>query len=219
MADERLRRLERERDAGDPDAAARLVQEHVRTGELTPGGVRLLAYLGDPAAQRVEPGNAPDTDPRPEVELEAWLRGLSGWGKPALVRAAIALALDVLPAFEDVWPGERRARGAVEAAQGWLSEPREASRVAARFAAEEADEAARDATVMPEAGDDAAFAAFACRDAAQTAAEPDDERATAALLAALDAFLAIRYEADGLSLARRCIRGALEPWARGADGP
>jgi hypothetical protein len=211
VADERLRRLERQAAAGDPEAAARLLLERLRLAEVTVEGARLAAYLAEPAAARAFPG----VQPGDVSDLRAWLLGLRPWGKETLVRAALAAAHAVLPRFEERLTHERRPRQALEAAEAWLEEATEARRVMANLAADLADDAAREASIDPEADDDSAFAAYACRDAARTAAalalEP--ARSGEELLATVDQAGAVLFEDDSV---QQAIRAALLAWALAA---
>ena len=92
--DAHQRRLQRA-DPGDRAARARVLQDRLRRGELTPERVSLLAYLGDHAARELAP-QAPEA---PET-LEAWVEGLREWGRLPLVRALAAAARATLPAAE-----------------------------------------------------------------------------------------------------------------------
>ncbi len=170
--------------------------------------MRLAAYLGHPAAGRAFPGVQPG-DP---ADREQWLYGLQGWGKPLLVRAALALAHAVLPVFEERLTHDERPRRAVDAAEAWLASNTQAHRVAAGLAAELADDSAREASVDPEADDDSAFAAYTCRDAAWSAAGVTDLNALEALLRAADDAGAVLFEGDRLVQA---LREPLLRWALG----
>jgi len=92
--DEHLRRLQRAAP-GDRAARARVLQDRLRRGELSPEQVALLAYLGDHAARDVDPAA-----PRPPETLEAWVEGLREWGREPLLRALAAAARATLPTAE-----------------------------------------------------------------------------------------------------------------------
>lgn len=227
MADARLRRLERLSGAGDPAAGARLLLERVRQGELALVRVRLAAALGDPAARAAlsEPPLPPaerDDLRQPPDEADAfgasddedWLDRLATFGKEPLVRAAVHAARPLLDWFEqEAFPGERRARAALEAAEAWLAQPEEAWRVRARLAGEAASEAEND--VLDGALDDAAvFAvtAFALTALAAGALQP--ERALACVRRAImEADTVALERGGGLGAAGREARAALIAWA------
>lgn len=116
VADERLRRLERE--AVDRAGRARLLVERVRLGRLAVERLRLAAWLGDPAAAAAAGSLGPPLPPPPD-ELRAWLRGLGRWGVDWPVRAALAAVRHALggaaPAPELVL--------ALAAIEAWLACP------------------------------------------------------------------------------------------------
>lgn len=102
MTDARLRG--HERTAGDDVAArARLLVERGRAGQLPPGGLRLAAGLGDPAA-RLALG--PDAPPPGEVTppLRALCEAVVAAGAEATVRGALAVGWTAVGRWE-------RARG------------------------------------------------------------------------------------------------------------
>lgn len=227
MADARLRQLERLFGAGDPAAGARLLLERVRQGELALERVRLAAALGDPAARAalseppLPPGERDDLRQLPDEadafgasDEEDWLDRLAAFGKQPLVRAAVYAARPLLDWFEqEAYPGERRARAALAAAEAWLAQPDEARRVGARLAGEAASEAEND--VLDGALDDAAvFAvtAFALTALAASAQQP--ERALACVRRAIMEADTVAVErGGGLGAAGRQARAALIAWA------
>lgn len=124
MADERLRRIEREAQSGDIDAQARLLRERVRVGELNLERVRLAAHCGHSVAG-LALGERALTVPSPATgeEFFSWTGTLALWGAEALVRAAIAAARCVLPIFEDQYPLNTSIRRAVIHCENWLACP------------------------------------------------------------------------------------------------
>lgn len=87
MSDARLRSLER--DSDDPSAAAELLAERSRRGELSPGALDLAALAGDPAALAVvAEAPAPVPDER-GAGLVAWLEALAALDPSALRRALL----------------------------------------------------------------------------------------------------------------------------------
>jgi hypothetical protein len=138
VTDDRLRDLRR-RAADDPDAARLLLSESVRSGDLTPERVGVLAYLGDLAAAAVwrSLGNEPPPtwnlihaslervsdakSRRSATERRLWARwaaGLSRLGREASVRIALAAIRACDPSEEELL----RVRGAEEAVRDWLED-------------------------------------------------------------------------------------------------
>lgn len=76
MSDRRFRELERLAAQGDPEAAARLLQERVRGGEITRKRLELLSFLGDTRAMALT------RDWRPELPMFCdtgkWIREMNG---------------------------------------------------------------------------------------------------------------------------------------------
>jgi hypothetical protein len=140
--DEALRELERVAESGDLEAAAQLLLERVRVGELGMAQVRLAAYLdhapavlaveGRPRSFReplVDPATpygmlvaqSPLRETFSSLEELLWLRGLWRWGLEAVTRGGIAW-VRLRP--EDVEPGQAEGAGAFqEALDAWLEEP------------------------------------------------------------------------------------------------
>lgn len=203
--DEELRRLQRQANAGDHDAAARLLVRRLRIGELGREGVELAAYLGHDAASRAVPELDPETEGR-----EALVEGLARWGKEAFVRAAVAAAYAVLPRFEEVLTHDDKPRKAIAQAEEWIACPCEAHRVAARLAADAADDAAREASLAEAGDDESAFAAWTARNAALAAAAHDLRHAAHEALMTIEEAAAVEVcDVDAL------VRQALLDWALG----
>ena len=170
MADLKIRRLERAAGAGDPSAQGQLLLERVRAGELPRERVQIAAALGH-AASCVALGRAP----LPEIpELDDWLHELDHYGREPLIRAAVAAGQCVWPCLaggvdELVQP----FLDALEAAEAWLAQPREATRIQARLLGGEAQEKARRLAGEPQEStgldDDAVFAAEVLARVAQAA--------------------------------------------------
>lgn len=209
MADERLRRLGRQAAAGDVGAAASLLRERARLGEVPPLGLEVAAFLGDPAARAaVVAPPAPPPTTRPG-------RPASPGSGALLVRAAVAAGRLLLPLFEEGLPGDPRARRAVEAAAIWLDCPCETCRTDARLASEDAAEL--EAVAVDLALDDACvFAATVLSLVAAVAGELLDERAAFhfdRLLLEAETALVEAERPDGS--ARRALSEALLDWALG----
>jgi len=134
VSDRRLRELERLREAGDRPAAVRLLRERLRSGDLDPERLALLAYVGDEVAAEA----LGEAAPRPSRDLESWLRGLARWGRPAFARAATAAARLVLPFWELTAPEDARPREAIAAAEACLADPGAPAAEEARARAEAA---------------------------------------------------------------------------------
>jgi hypothetical protein len=144
MADRDLRSLERAAAQGDVEAAAKLLLERVRAGDLTEERLQLAAYLGHTAAIRAggragayrdaasasyrTPGLARQlaSHPKPAVHpgnQAGLMPGLARWGDQALLRGATAAARLALPVFE-VGTGEPERSAAGEALQrlhAWIA--------------------------------------------------------------------------------------------------
>jgi hypothetical protein len=208
VADARRRELERLAAAGDPGAERELLLERVRQGEVTPQAVRVAAYLGQPAALAAQPDAGPAGNTR---ELVPWLEGLAGLDAALLTRAALAAARYAYESAGKELVDPRLDKG-LAAVEEWLACPCEPHRVAARLAAEEADEAAREASVLPASSDEAAFSAFAVRNAALTAAAL---RPVDALQEAVNAFLDGGSALDDDAALREEARRTLVAWALG----
>ena len=87
MSDARLRSLER--DSDDPNAAAELLAERSRRGQLSPGALELAALCGDPPALAVVSTiPAPVPDER-GAGLVRWLEALAAHDPRALRRALL----------------------------------------------------------------------------------------------------------------------------------
>jgi hypothetical protein len=205
--DERLRRLERQAAAGDHDAAAQLLVQRLRIGELGREGVELAAYLGHDAANRATPEVDPETEGR-----EALVEGLARWGKEAFVRAAVAAAYAVLPRYEELMTHEDTPRKAIASAEAWIACPCEAHRVGARLAAQDADDAAREASIVEAGDDESTFAAWTAKHAALAAAAHDLRFAAREALRTIDEAAAVQVcDVDAL------VRQALLDWALGGS--
>lgn len=143
--DERLRGLERRAQDGDLDAAAALLVERIRVGALPRARVALAAHLGAPAAVR-----ALGVDPAPATaDLFDWFARMGACGAPAIVRALVAAARVVLPAFEEEARGDERPARALDAAAAWCDAPSpalaQAGMVAGRLARRAGEEVGRQA--------------------------------------------------------------------------
>lgn len=115
---DRGRRQHERAAATDVDAAARLLVERVRAGELPQRRLQLAALLGDAVARRAVGQEAA----APVQALDAWLHDLAEWGHEAVARAAIAAARVAIAGLGPV-DGEldERARTALEQADAWLA--------------------------------------------------------------------------------------------------
>ena len=148
MSDARLRELERRwREGRDPQDARRWVHELARAGAspaevllarqeaglLAPERLAAAAALGDPAARQ-----ALEAGPPGPPDLLAALTPVIRLGQEACVRAALAAARAVLPAFEERLASEPRPRRALAAAEAWLLCPCEPHAAEAARAAEAA---------------------------------------------------------------------------------
>jgi hypothetical protein len=139
VSDQRERSLAREPE-GDVEARASWLRARLRSDELWPSRVRLLAYAGDPAAS-LAAGEPPGPDP--VTEPEGFLIGLLAFDLDAAVRLALTCAQPLLAGLNDHAPWERRPQEAVDAAWAWLETEdlaeRESARVAASQAADDAE--------------------------------------------------------------------------------
>lgn len=198
MGDLRLRSAERRATLGDAEAALEHMLLCVRHGRLGRDTLRLLAYLGHGPA--LEVCADPPADESAPWDLERWVQGLHPWGRVVEVRAAVALAREVLPIFEGSHRRDGRPRRAVELAAAWAQAP-DADPIdrGALEGAAAAMREARDHTVRY-----AACAAYHALAAADGQSYPRQ-----AAQAAFDAQLALR---DPVRL-RAAVRGALLDWA------
>ncbi len=168
MADERLRRLERDADS-DPTAQVRLLRERLRAGALSEQDLKLAAYLGHaPAAEAV--GDRPY--PPGVRDLQARLIGIYEFGLEAALRAQVALARAFMPQFEADRPGDGRPHAALEAVEAWIACPCEEHAGPCVLASEAALEAARTATHSAASVHAARIAASAAAQAFQAGASP-----------------------------------------------
>jgi hypothetical protein len=131
VADARLRALSRAADQGDVEARARLLALRLRTGDLERAALEVAAYVGDPAARLVLGPEAPDLPTvairsaraAPELNQRRWITGLRAYGKPWLVRAALAVAHDRAGAWAEWDAADERPRRALDSAAEWLACP------------------------------------------------------------------------------------------------
>lgn len=224
MARPTLEALERRwRETGDPADEVACLRERLKVGALNPAAVELAAYLGHP------PTRALVDSPRVINRLDqVW--GLVEWGRPIALRAAIVLAREALPLWNDrrcsCWAGSlfegQAMREAFHFAERALAEPTEA-RGAARAVviAEEALCVAEEPVLEAGACDDcerATEAGEAIVKAAQVAAAIDrpvhdaaDARACAEAIFAAGTALGLSDD----ELVRR-LRQALVPWCLNA---
>jgi hypothetical protein len=194
MSDARRRALERDASHGDPDAAAALLAERLRAGEVTRERVALAALLGDPAARAVVGAAA--------VADDAFFAALASAGDDACLRAVLAA---VRLAFDPVL--------AVAAGPDWIAgacRPGHAGAIAARGQA-----LARQRQAFAErygTGAQVSFGPFddcGCVAAGVSAFEAPD------LLRSLASPHVVSWLPGGTTAAevRRAIEAALLPWA------
>lgn len=143
--DERLRRLEREAARGDGQAAAQLLVERLRRGELTRRELELRAYLGDAAAAGALGPEAPSGGD----DLRLWVDGLAQWDPWLSVRAALIAARVALPRFEQARPDDPRPGRALAGAEAYLRARDERARQRVFAAAAAAFEAREDVGAGP----------------------------------------------------------------------
>jgi hypothetical protein len=138
-------------------------------GQVSRQAIVLRAYFGDPAARAA----APDAPTPHDDTLEAQVRGLTAFGKPTLVRAAVAAVRVACARLVALVPDEPRVPHALVAAEAWADQPEEPLRVAARLAGEEAYAAAEALGVACFGPDleEASWCAFAVANAARAAGE------------------------------------------------
>lgn len=96
MSDASRREAERDAAGGDLQAAARLLVERVRAGDLLAERLELAAHLGDPAACAALGVSV-------ESQLEPWVDGLLRFEGEPLLRVEVA-ALGLLALVEPVHP-------------------------------------------------------------------------------------------------------------------
>ncbi|MGE0707376.1 MAG: hypothetical protein AB7N76_04500 [Planctomycetota bacterium] len=118
MSDRGRRELERRAAAGDPDAAAALLAERARAGELGEEDLALLAHCGHPGAASLRPRDAGASW---SADPSEWASALQQrFGAPTCARAALACALACpvppIPGLEDEEPARDHALELVEAA-------------------------------------------------------------------------------------------------------
>lgn len=136
MADQRLRALERRwKETGDVSDEVVYLLERQRRGELNAQQLRLLAYVGYPAARAALAENAPEgfvmpgatpkgeyDNPTEEAFLR-WLEGFETWGKEACARAAVGLVRILQPEWRERHPREQKVSGIVDAIDAWTAAP------------------------------------------------------------------------------------------------
>ena len=136
MSDQRDRALSREPE-GDVEARAAWLRARLRTNELSPSRVRLLAYAGDPGACLALGESA---GPDPLADPESFLIGLVELDLDAACRLALICARPLLSGLSLRAPWEQRPQEAVDAAWAWLETEDLAERGSARVAASQAGE-------------------------------------------------------------------------------
>lgn len=237
--DERLRSLERQAEH-DPDAAARLLLERVRRGDLDEARLTLAAYLEHEPARRAVGAGAVAPPPAPCADVEDlgdWLGALASWGAVALVRAFVVASRDALSAFEALAPEDARPATALAAAEEWCDAPSletaRAARAGARLAELAAQDLGRRADFRAEWSVDtpelyaACHAAWLCRHAADAAYVLEPARAPTAAGAqeglaqqTIDAVVrALERVGAPPGRVREVTRVALLRWALGDAGP
>jgi len=185
------------------DAAAEVLLERVAGRELTAERLELAAYAGDEVAREAFARRSGAV--APPAELEPWLDGLARWGREAGLRAVAALAEQAVAGWR---PAPGRLRDLAAATGDWCLDP--ARRDLAELVVGLARKAAGKAAARPGARRPEASRAVLVQHAAAFACAghgAGDLRAVAAL-------------ATGrLEDLRGAVRGALVPWALGAEDP
>ena len=127
MSDARIRELERLAAQGDPGAAASLLAERLRSGDLPLDDLRLAAYLGHPPAVAALGEEAPS---QPD-HVEGWVQGLAPWGERAVVQAALAAAfagqaaVSAAPGIPNLGRLLREGTRMISVVERWLVEGRD----------------------------------------------------------------------------------------------
>jgi len=230
--DARQRQLERAGAAGDAGARVRALVERVRRADLGRAGLALAAYAGDPAARGALAALATPAPPTPADPRDLAI-GLKEHGPEAVVRAGVAVAELLLPAWPAAW-GAAPAE-AVAVAVRWIREP--AARRALRGEARRRAERASRAALRVLRGPADAAPAFAAHCAAHAAEEATHARFAAALAAdwvGRAVRIALGRSAYGLrpddardrwapsatpAEVAGAIRAGLVPWALSGAGP
>ncbi|MGE0706780.1 MAG: hypothetical protein AB7N76_06205 [Planctomycetota bacterium] len=215
MSDQRRRALEREAH-GDREQAAALLLERVRAGELSPTQLELLALLGEPAAALA----LPDARVLPAApDPQAFAAALLPFGKPVLVRAALAAARPLLRLLEEHAPWERRPQEALDAVAAWLTAPqREPLRVAVRLTLPEVERAGEELSdnAQPTVEEvELAFVAHATGAVAELAAELREVAWVALTADALAQAEALHEDLGAEDGAVALARAALRRWCLG----
>lgn len=120
MTDAARREAERDASAGDLHAAARLLVERVRSGDLPQERLELAAHLRDPAACL-----ALGRELTPVTVLGAWADEVEGWGEEARARLCVAAVTAVVPPWRWLRPADEVFPLAVEALRRGLDRPPE----------------------------------------------------------------------------------------------
>lgn len=124
----------------NPPETPTSLEERLRRGELARERVLLAAYVGDETARAALGVLAPGELDLPRFapaggDLERWVFGLKRWGKPAEVRAGVAIGRMALAAWSARYPRDPRLEAAVLAAEAWVACPCAAHAEAAHAAA------------------------------------------------------------------------------------
>lgn len=203
--------------------AAALLSERVRAGELRREDLTLAAFCEHAPALLAVGG----IQARPD-ELKEWGDALADWGRETSVRALVAAARGVLPAWRCFRPQDDRPLRAILLAEAWVVEPTEdRAREAWEFAAptlfeltEETTRFACSSAPWAERGlaASASHALAACAWAARMtlARREPDHRVGDPLLLAAGALGVDAPDEDGL---RTQVAAELIPWALGTHDP
>ena len=196
--------------------------------------LRLAAYAGHrPAARALEAAGL-ESDAGPS-DPDKWCAGLGTFGSLPRLRAAYAVATQVLPSWETAFPDDPSPRVALTAVAGWFDALRPATRrrsvvgtldpwlalpegsvvVACLEAARDAEEAAARAMERWRTGDGAVFAAAHAGAAAARVARFAAGSGPPALLGEAFAFAAISFlRDDGAGESRAAIANSQSKAAR-----
>lgn len=164
--DEQIRRLERAAAGGDPEALVRLLREQLRFRQTDEWSALVEHLRRPPAPEAGEPYD-------PSRRLEDWLHDLGWrWGHDASLRAAIAIAGEVLETWVDDFATDPRPAQAIAAAEALVLAPSVDALAAARLAWQNAV-AAAEPLLCEDATDCRAAACMAAAMGWAPAAPPD----------------------------------------------
>ena len=116
MSDKNLRRLERAAASGDPLAAARLLLEMVRQGQLSENQLRLMSFLGHENARTAAPSEPSSF----RMRTALFARTLASYSEEGLMRGSCAALHFINSEFADCLSQSPHEKYALQHVETWF---------------------------------------------------------------------------------------------------